>query len=222
MASRLWFLQLLVIQKCLIHFCSFFFSLFHCLDFTGIWDWLWQFGLWAAHQGMSLSQVLEVGVVAVLGNVQDGPLLPGTAAGLLRVWQGPSAHIRCTRLICQGLATGCCQPSQDWSSGKSFAQWDKPFLAGFCPSLEKGTSASHAEMSKSVSLGAYLGCGQNFSAGWLAWWRCTDKRKTFQKVVRIFRSIFCSQYSVKANLMEKRKISSFLCKEHKYLFQTIL
>lgn len=31
--------------------------------------------------------MLEVEVVALLGNVQDGPFLPGTPAGLLRVGQ---------------------------------------------------------------------------------------------------------------------------------------
>lgn len=87
LVSRLWFPQLPVIQKYLIHFCDFFPPSFHCLDFAGIWVWLRQFGLWAAHQGMSTGQVLEVGVVALLGNVQDGPLLPGAPAGLLRVEQ---------------------------------------------------------------------------------------------------------------------------------------
>jgi len=47
------------------------------------------------------------------------------------------------------------------------------------------------------------------------------KDNPISKMMRIFKIIFCSQYSVKANLM-KRKISPFLGEEHKYLFQTIL
>lgn len=213
MVSRLWFPQILVILKYPIHFYNLFPSSFHCLDFAGIWVWLREFGLWAAHQRTSTSQVLEAGAVSLLGNVQDGPLLPGTPAG---------TGVRWVRFISHRSAMGCFQPSQGWGSGKSIAQWDKPSLAASCPSMDKGTRASHAKTRKSLSLGASSGCGQNFPAGWFAWWRCTDKRKAFQKLVRMLRNVFCSQYSIKANLMEKRKISSSLCKEHKYPFQTIL
>lgn len=182
MASRLSFPQLLVIQKYLIHFYNIFFSLFHCLDFAGIWVWLPQFGLWAAHQGMSTSQVLEVGVVAGLGKVQDGPLIPGTPAGLLRVWQDLlHTRVMWTRLIWHGLATRCCQPFQDWSSGKSLAHWDKPFLAVFCPSMEKGTRAILTQTWANPSLWEHTwGVGKTFLQNGLLGGCAEIKEKPFK------------------------------------------
>lgn len=93
------------------------------------------------------------------GRAQSGPLLPGTPAGLLRVGQDLLCVCQVDWVnlsgISHGLLPGKCVT---WCG-----QWDKSFLTVSCPSLEKGTSASHAEMCKSLSLGTYVGFEQNFS-----------------------------------------------------------